>query len=148
MKFALTVEASEGVADKTRLINDLSDNLSTFLLGKEYGNDVIQMYIRIICVAPEFEWFSTVRKPRYKFYETHVRDGVEIVEDRLFSFSRKIDYEKFRIQSDDQNVRMLADEIAQSLANLESLPKKVKDFDKKRFRDDLQMFLKNVRYVS
>ena len=140
MKFELTVEVSETVANMTRLIHDLSDRLSEYFLEKEYGNSVVQIYIRIICVAPEFEWFSTIRKPRYKFSGEHFRDGVEIVEDRVFSFAVKIDYENFKNQSDDENMKMLATEIVTSLSNLDALPKKANDFDKGRFREDMRTF--------
>ena len=143
MKFAIVVEVSEGVADKTRLIHALSDRLSKYFSDKDYGNDVIKILIGIICVAPEFEWFSTIRKPRYKFYRKYIRDSTEIVEDRVFSFDIKIDYEDFRNQTDNQNNKMLASEILGSLSNLDSLPKKVKDFDKERFKEDMRTFLMN-----
>lgn len=141
MKFALTVEASEGVADKTMLIHELSNKLSDYFSGKDYGDDVRQILIGTICVAPEFEWFSTIRKPRYKFYRKYVRDSIEIIEDRVFTFNLKIDYEDFKNQSDKQNEKMLASEILKSLSNLDSLPKKVKDFDKERFKEDMKTFL-------
>jgi hypothetical protein len=148
MKFELTVEVSEGVADKTRLIHKLSGTLFAHFADKHYGNDVIQIYIRIICVAPEFDWFSTIRKPRYKFFGKHVRDGVEIVEDRVFSFSVKIDYETFKNQTDEENNKMLASKILGSLSNLDALPKKVKDFDKERFREDMRTFLEAQKLLS
>jgi hypothetical protein len=149
MRFALTIETSTGVSqNKTNLIILLSDKLSEFLLDKDYGNDLIQIYIRIICVAPEFDWFSTIRKPRYKFFGKHVRDGVEIVEDRVFSFSVKIDYETFKNQTDEENNKMLASKILGSLSNLDALPKKVKDFDKERFREDMRTFLEAQKLLS
>lgn len=141
MRFALTVEASESVANKTYLIHNLSSKLSVYFSDKDYGDDVKEILIRIICVAPEFEWFSTIRKPRYKFYGKHTRDGVEIIEDRVFSFSLKIDYENFKNQPDELNEKMLASEIIKSLSNLDSLPKKVKDFNKERFKEDMKTFL-------
>jgi hypothetical protein len=140
MRFALTVEASEGVADKTTLIQELSNKLSDYFSDKDYGNDVIRILIGVICVAPEFEWFSKIRKPRYKFYRKYIRDSIEIIEDRVFTFDLKIDYEDFENQTNDENRKMLALEILKSLSNLNSLPKKVKDFDKKRFKGDVIAF--------
>ena len=92
MKFALTIEASTGVSDKTNLIIGLSNRLSQYFSNKDYGEDIKQILIGVICVAPEFEWFSTIRKPRYKFYRKYIRDNSEIIEDRVFSFEVKIDY--------------------------------------------------------
>ena len=143
MKFNIVTEASIGVAHKTHLIIDLSNKLSNYFSVKDYGKDVIEIIIRIISVAPEFEWFSIIKKPRYRFYRKHTKDRVEIIEDRLFSFGVKIDYEKFKNQSDEQNKQMLSFKILSSLVNLDSLPKKVKDFDKERFKDDMKAFLIN-----
>jgi len=145
MKFTIVVEASIGLEDKTRLIHDLSNKLSNYFLDKEYGNDVKEIILRIISVAPEFEWFSTIKKPKYTFYRKHIRDSTEIVEDRVFSFDTKVDYENFKNQTDDQNKEMLTSEIVNSLSNLDSLPKKVKDFDKERFKDDMRAFFKGPK---
>ena len=141
MKFTIVVEVSEDVADKTQIIHSLSNRLSDYFSDRNYGNDVENFFIRIISVSPEFEWFSTIRKPKYTSYRKYInRDGLEIIEDRVFSFSLKIDYENFKNQSDEQNEKMLASEIIKSLSNLDSLPKKVKDFDKERFREDMKAF--------
>lgn len=58
MEFALTQEVSSlilenGVSD---MITGLSDELEVFLKDKSYGG-VETMYIGIICVAPEFDFF-------------------------------------------------------------------------------------------
>ncbi len=148
MKFNIALETSIGVEDKTHLIIDLSNRLSNYFSVKDYGKDVIEIIIRIISVAPEFEWFSTIKKPKYKFYRKHTRDSVEIIEDRLFSFGVKVDYEKLKNQSDEQNEQMLALEILESLSNFDSLPKKVKGFDKERFRKDMKDFLKESALLA
>ncbi len=142
MKFALTIEVSVGVEDKTRLIVDLSNKLTEYFANRNYGNDVIRILIGMICVAPEFEWFSTIRKPRYKFYRKYKRDGIELIEDRDFTFDLKLDYESFKNQSDEENNKMLTSEILKSLSNLDKLPKKVKNFDKEKFKNDVEDFFK------
>lgn len=141
MEFGIVVEASVGLENRTRLIHGLSRKLSEYFSNKDYGNDVKEILIGIISVAPEFEWFSKIRKPKYSFYRKYTsRDGIEIIEDKLFSFDLKIDYEAFKNQSDDQNKKMLAAEVLRSLSNLDSLPKKVKDFDKDQFKEDMKTF--------
>ncbi len=142
MKFAITVELSEDLADKSVLIYDLSANLEKFFSDRDYGNDLKEVMIGLIAVAPQFEWFSTVRKSKYTFNRRHTINEVEIVEDRIFSFYFKIDYEDFKNQSNDQSNKMLSRELLKSLINLDSLPKKVKDFDKERFRKDMKDFFK------
>lgn len=147
MRFALTVEVSSEIAHKTQLINNLSNNLAEHFLDKDYGNEVIRILIHVICVAPEFEWFSIVRKPRYKFYRKYKRDGVEIIEDRDFMFDLKIEYESFKNQTDEENNKMLASELIKSLSNVEKLPKRVKDFGREKFREDVENFLTR-KYLS
>lgn len=141
MKFALTVEASIGVEDKTNLIHDLSSRLSQYFSDKNYGDDVITILIGVICVAPEFEWFSKIRKPKYVFYRKYIRGSSEIIADRALSFEIKIDYESFKNQTDKQNVKLLATEIEKSLSNLDSLPKKIRNFDKEQFSEDMKSYL-------
>jgi hypothetical protein len=142
MRVELTVEASEAVANKTYLIHDLSNKMSEYFWDKSYGEDVIEIFIGIICVAPEFEWFSVVRKPKYTTYRKYNRNGVEIIVDRNFCFDVKIDFNRFKDQFDNENCKMLASEILESLSILDKLPKKVKDFDKERFRADMKFLLK------
>jgi len=142
MRFALTIETSVGVTDeKANLIINLSNELSEYFLNREYGNAVIKLLIGVICVAPEFEFFTKVRKPKYTSYRKYInQDGIEIIEDRIFCFDVKLDYEKFRSQKDEENRKILASEILGSLSNLDALPKKVKDFDKNRFKNDMRTF--------
>jgi len=60
MEFALTLEVSElinknGISD---YIMNVSDYVSEFLEDKDYGDDLKTIYVGIICVAPEFDFFS------------------------------------------------------------------------------------------
>ena len=134
MEFALTVEASEGVANKTYLINNLSDRLYEYFSDKDYGNDVKRILIGTIFVAPEFEWFSKIRKPKYTFYQKYKRDDTEIVADRVFTFDLKIDYESFKNQSDEQNEKKVALKILKILTNFDLLTNKIKGICKKRIK--------------
>jgi len=140
MEFALTIETSIGLEDKVGEIVELSNKLSKYFSDKNYGADVKELLIGTISVAPEFEFFTKPRKPRYTLYRRYVKEEVEFIEDKLFGFSLKLDYDRIKNQSDEQNRKMLAKEILQSLSNLDSLPKKVKDFDKERFIKDMQAY--------
>ena len=51
------------------------------------------------------------------------------------------EYEEFISVSDEESKKILQDKIIESLENLDKLPKKVKDFDKVRFKNDLLTFL-------
>jgi len=141
MKFALAIETSIGVEDRINLIVDLSNELTDYFLNRDYGEDVKRIVIGIIAVAPEFEQFSKIRKPKHTLYRKYSRDDIEFVEDKVFSFDLKIDYESLKNQSDNENKKMFASEILSSLSNLDALPKKMKDFDRGQFTKDLEVFL-------
>lgn len=49
-------------------------------------------------------------------------------------------YEDFVDSSNEESVKILAKEIINSLSNLESLPKKIKNFDRKTFKNDFRTF--------
>ena len=51
------------------------------------------------------------------------------------------EYEEFISVSDEESKKILENKIIESLENLDKLPKKVKDFDKKTFKNDLLVFL-------
>lgn len=76
----------------------------------------------------------------YTTYRKYVREDIEFVEDRIFAYDIKLDFESFKNQTDEDNKKMLASEILDSLTKFDALPKKVKDFDKERFKEDMRMF--------
>ena len=145
MRFALTIETSAGVSEhRTNLIVGISNRLSEYFRDRDYGSDVRTILIGVICVAPEFEWFSKLRRPKYVRYRKYVLDGIEIIEDRVFSFDIRIDYEQFNRQDDEDNIRMVTAKIIESLINLEDIPAASKAFDKGRFIKDVTSFLREV----
>src|SRR4051812_33842547 len=106
------------------LIHQVSRAISERLFNEAYGEGVKEIIVRVICVSPEFEWFSKIKPPKYRFHHEYVnRDGIEIIEDRLFTYSTRIDHETFKSQSDDENKAMLISEILKSLSLLYALPK-------------------------
>ena len=57
------------------------------------------------------------------------------------------EYEEFISVSDEESKKILENKIIESLENLDKLPKKVKDFDKKTFKNDLLVFLKKETQI-
>ena len=141
MDFTLTLEYSTGVRKRASLVVDLSEKLCEHFSDKNYGEDVKEILIGVIVMAPEFEPFTPVRKPKYVFYREYIEDDTKIVQDKSFGYDIKLDYAIFKDQSDDQNGKMLASVILDSLSNLDRLPKKVKQFDRAKFREDVKAFL-------
>lgn len=148
MKFALTLETSIGVDKKVQIIHHLSNEMEAIFSNKHYGNDLVEILIHIICVAPEFDWFSKIRKPRFTTSRNYVKDGMVINIDRLFAYDLKLDFDLFRQQNDTENTHYLAKELISSLNNFDALPKKVKDFDKDRFKADMEHFFQTQELLD
>lgn len=142
MKLGVSVNVSIEVEDKTQIIHSLFNELEMNFSKKNYGKGLLQIIIEIVCLSPEFEEFFPLRKPKYIELKEYVTEGVNIKEEKLFTYSLKIDFILFKNQTIQANKHLLALEILKSLSNLDALPKKVKDFDKERFKADMEAFFK------
>lgn len=141
MIFGVAVNASIDIKNKTYIIHDLFNDLSIYFSEKKYGKDINEIIVGITCIAPEFERFHLNKKPCYISYKEYFIDGIKIVEEKLFTYSFSVDYECFKGSSEMENRRNIAYEIIESLENLEKIPKKVKDFNREKFKSDLKIFL-------
>ena len=140
-----------GIARKTsleghkhKLIAELTNDLELFFSDKEYGKGIKYYTIGLICVRPEFEIFHKVKKQRYRKTETiESLDGKsKITFTNTFGYDIKMDYATYINASDKEGLQLFASKIMESLSYLEKLPKHVKDFDKERFKSDLEGFFK------
>lgn len=142
MKLGVSVNVSIEVEDKTQIIHSLFNELEMNFSKKNYGKGLLQIIIEIVCLSPEFEEFFPLRKPKYIELKEYVTEGINIKDEKLFTYSLKIDFILFKNQTIQANKHLLALEILKSLSNLDALPKKVKDFDKERFKADMEAFFK------
>jgi hypothetical protein len=148
MNFDIVInELDEEMSGKLPLVKELSTLTNKFYLGKFYGNDLKSLRLIFILIKTKQgyeEWFK-VRKPKYTEYnviETFSGQKIEI--NKEFAIEYRIDneiYDSFLKATDGDSKKILAQEILNSLSNLDALPKKVKDFDKKAFINDLEIFL-------
>lgn len=142
MEFALTQEVSEpiiknGVSD---YFKQVSDNTSEFLRTKDYGNDLKTIYIGIICVAPEFDFFFKVRKPKYKKGTVvTIQDGRSYERTDALVYDIKLDYNVFVNADEYEAKKMLSIELLKSFAVFSSV--KIKLFDRKSFESDMSCYL-------
>jgi hypothetical protein len=155
MKFSITLEIDKDAEHKSNLINTLSEEMNLFFVDKHFGNDILNYYIGCICVKtlPGYEKWYRVRKPKYNELEIIKNiflDGNDTEIRNSFSNDIKIDdeeYDDFITVSDEESKKILAKKIIESLENLDKLPKKVKDFDKERFMDDLKSFFEEQELI-
>lgn len=142
MDFSLTQESNlEG--DRNKQLIELSNSLKDYFREKNYGDELNHFLIGIICVKGEFESFFTVRKPKYKAVDRiKLFDGNTTELIGVYRYDIKLNFEEFISTTETEGRKVLAREILNSLSNLDAIPKKVKDFDKEKFKSDMETFFK------
>lgn len=144
MKFGLASYTSVGIRN-SEVITSLSNDLEDYLLSRCYGGDIKLYVIGIICVAPQFEQFNKIKKPKYTKGKKILKpDGIPITIEDAFEYSIKIDFEAFS-NADEQGAKeILAKEILASLSILEQMKSTIKDFDQINFNADLENYFKHI----
>ncbi|WP_312555286.1 hypothetical protein [Empedobacter brevis] len=150
MEFGITQELDTGTNKKSNLIQDISDNLESFLKNKNYGEDVETFLIGFVGVKtkPGYEEWYKERKPKYIDYRlTKSRlTGLPLETIKQYSYDIKFDYElydEFVNGTEEESSKLLARKILESFSHLDKLPKKIKDFDKDKFKSDVEEFFKS-----
>lgn len=141
MEFALTLEVSEAIISNgvSDYIKQLSDTISEFLKTKDYGDDLRTFYIGIICIAPEFDFFFEVRKPKYKKgKKVTIEDGRPYETTDALVYDIKLDYDKFVNANANEVRKMLSVALLKSFVVFDSV--KIKHFDKEGFMRDITLF--------
>lgn len=147
MKFAISTTTDLGSRHKSSIINEISIALSKYFNNKSYGNDILDYIVGCLCTSPPegFEKFNNPQKPIYVDDKT-TRNRFTGEQQRMFklfinefNFNNE-EYADFVNSSDEESKKILAKKILESLENLDKLPKKVKDFDKERFKQDMEHF--------
>lgn len=144
MNFEITIETESSVQKKLSSLRELSKAISLFLSEKHYGDGVKNFFIGVICIKtrPGYEEWYKPRKPNYKDFEM-VEVKVDIYEKviGIFTYDLKLDYEKIRRGEENDNLDYLVHLIISSLDNLDKIPKKIKNFDRQKIKEDLNSFL-------
>ncbi|WP_152640792.1 hypothetical protein [Flavobacterium sp. 316] len=148
MNFKITLEIDNNAEKKAKDIIDLSEQLHSHFLSKNYGSDVKEVLIGAIIIKtrPGYEDWFKIRKPKYIDYKKtkNKLTGIEMIVDKSFSFDIKIDdaiYDDFILSDVMEGKKIISSTIINSLSNLDYLKKKVKDFDIDKFKKDIIFFL-------
>jgi len=147
MKFGITQELDNRSNAKSNLINEISDNLESFLIHKNYGADIETFLIGFVGIKtkPGYEEWYKERKPRYidhKLTKSRLT-GLPLETFKQYSYDIKFDYDlydEFVTSSDEESKKLLARKILDSFVHLDKLSKKVVDFDKEKFKSDVEQF--------
>lgn len=155
---ALTIDSfsiGESMAQKKSvLINDFFRQINAYIKGRDYGNGIYQYLVSLYVVNPPkgYEHLHKDFKPKFTEYKalTNKLSGEKMEIEKQFHYSVKIkgeNFEEFVCATDEESKKILAQEILNSLSNLDALPKKVKDFDKERFKEDIEQFFKSEKLI-
>lgn len=143
---ALTMDTRAGI--KSHILSNLSIYLKKSFKDKDYGADLLNYTLGYTSVqGPEgYEHFFEKKKPLYVSDRTTKNrfSGEQHHMYKLFIDSIVIEpdqYEDFVSGTDLHSLEIIKAKILESLSNLDRLPKKVKDFDKERFRIDMRNLL-------
>jgi len=149
MKFTLALTLDKDAQSKSSTIDNFFKEVGTFVQSKNYGGGIIEYFIICRVINPPIGYEHLFRDFKPKFIEhkslINKLTGQPFVIENQFSYSIKIQSEKYKnfIEANENESRkILAFEILNSLSNLDALPKKVKDFDKEKFKSDMQEFFK------
>ncbi len=148
MEFKIRInELDEIISHKLGSVGSFSEIINEHFSPLSYGNGVnsIVLIIILIRTKPGYEKWYKVRKPKFiehKVIENKLTGCCKIIE-KEFVIETRLDFDdfdNFLNSSETLGKKILASEILKSLSNLDSLPKKVKDFDKERFMKDMKTF--------
>ena len=142
--------SEEAIAkDKSKIILSLEEDINNFLNHENYGKDIEIYTLKLNCVNPPkgFEHLFKLLPPKYIEFKSskNIHTGEHQKFKNQFFCSINIignDYDEFIIGTNEQSKKILGKKILESLANLDKLPKKVKDFDKEKFKADMEKFFK------
>ena len=139
---------------KSILIRELFEQINSYIKIRDYGNGVYKYLIILYVANPPKGWEHLYKdfKPKYTHYKllTNKFTGTKLEIEKQFDYSLKINdklFETFTNSTDEESKKLLAQEILKSLSNLDALPKKVKAFDKERFKIDMENFFKEQNLI-
>lgn len=149
MKFGISIETDFYMKAKIHNVIFLDRVLNHFLLDKDYGDGINWYFIGFVGIKTKLgyeDWYRE-RKQRYR---TYIPKG-ETSPINQFRYDIKIDmseYDMFIGLSDEDCLNHLGHRILISLSYFDKLPKKVKNFDKKRFKEDMKLFFNSQSWFQ
>lgn len=155
MKFEIIVKEGDAfMKKKASLIKDLSEQyLKNAFKDTFYGEDVKEVEINIILIKtqPGYEKWFTPRPPRYyKHKVITFMGGEQLVLNKHYTIEIRFDnalYDEFLTADENETKKILARESMKALALLDNMPKRLKDFDKNRFRADVAALFKTLGWL-
>lgn len=149
MELALAQYTSVEIRNESFFITLFSDELGNYFVSKNYGDDIREITINIICVSENFESFFKPKKPKYIKEKKSIESyGFKYEIEKRLIYEIKIDFNEFKNADDEiSRKKILSREILSSLDKLDSIKQKIKDFDWEFFKRDLEIYFKEKDMV-
>ena len=154
MRFSITLTIDAPASKKSALINAFSKLLDEFINNRNYGEGIFECLISLFVVNPPpgFEHLYKGFKPKFIEYKKTINryTGEEIEIIKLLHYSIKIEgdlYKNFVDSPDHICQKILASLIFKSLPDLDASFVKMKNFDKEKFKKDIEMFFKENNLI-
>ena len=143
-KFSVELDSTTKRAE----FRELVVKLEAYFNAKSYGDDICSYLIGVVCVHPNYDQFFKIGRPKY------VEDRTVVYEKILgpthiyksFSFNIKLNFEEFFSSNTEDGLKMIAGSIMEMVRTLK-YPKKIKDFDKEKFYEDLRLFFEKEKIL-
>jgi len=143
VQFGLAIEMDVSVERLHSVFADIAIKLRTFFETRQYGNDLLHIFVGVISTHPDSSRLHPIRRPNYKKllkYKSPITD--EKVEMKgLFQYDVRLDYEVFRKLNSVEARRMLCEVLVESTAVIEARRASFPDFDVQKFEADLRSCL-------
>ncbi len=159
MKYQIQVyELDSPMEKKTWWLCDFSrDYLESVFIDRSYGKDIENISIVIILIRhiPGYEAWDKPRRPKYiEHYESVsylTGEPVRWEWNKRFVIEIRFNndvYDEFLKADDEQSKRIIARETLKALELLDKVPKRLKDFDKERFRTDVANYYRSQGWID
>jgi hypothetical protein len=155
MKFRFTInEFDAEFSHRLKAVEFVSAIVNDFVNDRNYGIDIDEYVILCICVRfrKGYEEWYRIRKPFYiehKVFKNKITGSI-IEINKQFTQEIRIAQEIFEYLltcSEDHAKKAFAYEVFRAVSDLESLPKKIKDFNRNAFRADLESYFKSQKLI-
>ncbi|MFH1947124.1 MAG: hypothetical protein ABIJ23_03155 [Candidatus Magasanikbacteria bacterium] len=143
MKIGFGIGVTEDVYLRIYILRELEKKMKEFFSKKNYGSSIKNYVIGISIDAEPFASFLKERKPKYtKGKKTLTVDRRPYDIEDCFEYSSRIDHDKFMKANDKEALCILANDIYSSIDLVDKFKKRMDDFNKEKFKNDMKNFFK------
>ena len=143
MEFGLAIEMDVSIERLQSVLADIAIKLKKFFETKEYGNDLLSIFVGVILTHPDSSRLHPIRKPNYrrllKYKSSITNEKVEMR--NVFQYDVRPDYEVFRNVNSVAARQLLCKALLESTAVIEARKASFPDFDVQKFKADLRSCL-------